>query len=145
MNMFSFLKTLGFSLVIALGGVFASSAFAETVIIVHPDNNAVLDNKTIKRIFLGKQKSFPSGGEAIPLDQTKGSAARDAFFGSILEKNEQQTKAYWSRLVFTGKGTPPKVVGDSAAIKEVVANNPSTIGYIDASVVDSSVKVVLKF
>lgn len=129
-----------------LAGLLASPlVLAETAVVIHPDNASELSEKDIQRIFLGKQKSFPSGEGAIPVDQNKGSAVRDAFFASVLGKSEQQVKSYWSRLVFTGKGTPPKEVGDSAAVLKLVATNPNTIGYIDAALVDASVKVVHKF
>lgn len=99
----------------------------------------------MSRIFLGKTSDFPSGDQAIPVDQDEGSATRDAFNNSVLGKNSSQLKAYWSRLIFTGKGTPPKEVGDDAAVKSLVAANPNMIGYIDSSAVDDSVKVVHKF
>lgn len=54
-------------------------------------------------------------------------------------------KAYWSKLVFTGKGTPPQEVPGDAEVKALIGSNPSTIGYIDAGSVDASVKVVHKF
>ena len=51
-------------------------------------------------------------------------------------------KAAWSRLVFSGKATPPKEMANSADMKKFVAGNPDAIGYIEKSAVDSSVKVV---
>ena len=52
-------------------------------------------------------------------------------------------KAYWSKLVFTGKGTPPAELANEAAVLSHVAANPDAIGYVDAASVDGSVKVVL--
>ena len=49
----------------------------------------------------------------------------------------------WSRLIFTGKATPPKELPDAAAVKKAVATDPKAIGYIDKSEVDSTVKVLL--
>jgi hypothetical protein len=45
--------------------------------------------------------------------------------------------------VFTGQGQPPKEVADPASVKKAVAADPKTVGYIDKSDVDASVKVVL--
>lgn len=134
-------KSLAAGLVLGL----SSFCFAEVAVIVHP-NSAVtsLSEDDIARLFLGKAKSFPSGGAAVPLNQTEGSAARDKFNEGICKKNASQYKAYWSQLVFTGKGTPPKDAGDDAAVKTLVAANPNMIGYIDSSAVDASVKVVFK-
>ena len=48
---------------------------------------------------------------------------------------------YWSKLIFTGKGQPPRSAKPGRSQK-LVANNPNTIAYIDKGSVDSSVKVV---
>lgn len=119
---------------------------AEVAVIISANNaNASLDQDTISRIFLGKSKNFPDGSQAVPVDQDAGAASREAFNGTVLGKSSSQLKAYWSRLIFTGKGTPPKESGNDAAVKDLVAKNPNLIGYVDSSVVDGSVKVVYKF
>ena len=136
-----FLKTLAISSVFV-----ASVASAEVAVIVSASNgNANLDQDTIARVFLGKSKNFPDGSQAVPVDQNAGTASREAGNSTVLGKSSSQLKAYWSRLIFTGKGTPPKESGDDATVKDLVANNPNLIGYVDSSVVDGSVKVVHKF
>ncbi len=124
-----------------------SSAFcvAETAVIVHPSNSASLSQKDIANLFLGKKKSFPGGGQAIPVNQEEGSAVREGFNDSVLGKSSSQLKSYWSRLIFTGKGTPPKEVGGDADVVGLVAANPNTIGYVDAGAVSGDVKVVFSF
>jgi ABC-type phosphate transport system substrate-binding protein len=124
----------------------ASIAFADTSVIVSASNaNSSLDKNTVSKIFLGKTKSFPDGSQAVPVDQDEDSAARESFSSTILGKSDSQLKSYWSRLIFTGKGTPPKASGDDASVKALIAKNPNMIGYIDSSAVDASVKVVHKF
>lgn len=123
----------------------ASLTWAEVAVIVHP--SASFDSLTeddVSRLFLGKSKSFPGGAQAVPVNQNEGAAARDKFNEAVCKKNSSQYKAYWSQLVFTGKGTPPKDAGDDAAVKALIAGNPNMIGYIDASAVDATVKVVHK-
>jgi len=125
-----------------LGSVAAWSGVA---VIVHPSNANSLSQADISRIFLGKKKSYPDGSEAIPVDQKDGSAVRSTFVGTVLKKNDQQIKAYWAQLLFTGKGTPPKEVGASADVRALIAANPALIGYIDSADADGSVKVVHQF
>jgi ABC-type phosphate transport system substrate-binding protein len=115
---------------------------AGVAVIVNPANAASLSEDDVQRLFLGKTKSFPGGAEATPVDN-KTAASREAFNQALLGKNESQVKAYWSQLVFTGKGTPPKELDNDAAVKAFVAANPGAIGYIDAGQVDGSVKAVL--
>ena len=134
----NFLRSLAALAIISWSGL----ALAEVAVIVHP--SASVDSLTadeISRLFMGKSKSFPNGSPAIALNQDDGSATRDVFNQEICNKSPSQYKAYWSKLVFTGKGTPPKDSGDDAAVKALVAGNPKMIGYVDASVVDVSVKV----
>lgn len=137
-----FSKTL-----LALGFVAVSSlAAAEVVVIVSAKNaNYGLEKTDVEQIFLGKTSTFPDGSKAVPIDQNEGSASRDAFNDRVLGKSASQLKAYWSRLIFTGKGTPPKESGNDAEVKALVADNPNLVGYVDAKVVDSSVKIVFKF
>jgi ABC-type phosphate transport system substrate-binding protein len=123
----------------------SAAAFSGVAVVVHPGNGNDLSAQDITRIFLGKKKSFPDGSEAIPIDQSEGSATRTAFVTTILKKNGQQIKAYWAQLLFTGKGTPPKDVGNSAGVKKLISENPALIGYIDSGDVDGSVKVVHEF
>ena len=97
----------------------------------------------VAAIFLGKTSTLPSGATAAPADQAEGSAVREQFYTKVTGKSSAQVKAAWSRLVFSGKATPPKELGSSAEVKKFVAGNADAIGYIEKSAVDASVKVVL--
>jgi len=120
-------------------------AFAEVAVIVHPSAGfASLTEEDVGRLFLGKAKAFPNGESAIPINQNEGVGVRDKFNDGVVKKNSSQLKAYWSQLVFTGKGTPPKDAGDDAEVKKLIAANPNMIGYIDGGAVDATVKVVYK-
>lgn len=123
---------------------FASSlALAETVVVVSVKSTATsLNEDQVADIFLGKASQLPGGGQAIPVDQAEG-AVRDDFYLKATGKTGPQVKAFWSKQIFSGKGQPPKEVGDSASVKALVASNPNLIGYIDKSALDSSVKRVL--
>ena len=91
---------------------------AEVAVIVSSNNsNSNISAADISKVFLGKSKSFPDGTQAIAIDQNDNSAARDEFNDKVLGKSSSQLKSYWSRLIFTGKGTPPKQVANDAAIK----------------------------
>ncbi len=139
------MKKLFSSLMFAWAVSMSAVCAGEVAVIVHP--SAGFDSLTeddIARLFLGKSKSFPNGAQAVPINQNEGAAAREKFNEAVCKKNASQYKAYWSQLVFTGKGTPPKDGGDDAGVKALVAANTNMIGYVDASAVDASVKVVFK-
>lgn len=117
-------------------------AYAEHVIVVSSKSAvATLSKDQIADIYLGNSKEFPGGGQALPLLISSG-AVRTEFFEKVLGKNEAQAKAIWSRLVFSGKGSAPREVGDSAEILKLIAANPNCIGIMEKSAVNASVKVV---
>ena len=116
------------------------SVLAETAVIVHPSNTSNFSDDDIQSIFLGKLESFPNGKEAVPIILPEA----DDFIKAALGKSKRQYKAYWAKMVFTGKGAPPKKVSASEMIK-LISDNPNLIGILDASQVPASVKVVKKF
>jgi ABC-type phosphate transport system substrate-binding protein len=102
-----------------------------------------LTRTQVMDIFLGKRTRFPDGSAAIPIDQAEGSAARDEFYTRLAEMSPAQVKSFWARIIFTGRGQPPKTVATDVEAKRLLVADPNTIGYIDKSLVDSSVRVVL--
>lgn len=124
--------------------VFSSSLFAEIAVIVHPSNANALTSDQVSKIFLGRDKTFPDGSQAVPVALAEGLPATDTFNTELLKRNSSQLKAYWSKLVFTGKGTPPKEFASDTEMVKLIAANPNLIGYVNLSAADASVKVVLK-
>ena len=117
---------------------FALPASAETVVIVSQKNPATrMFSEQASQFFLGKSTLF------TPIDQAEGSPIRADFYRKVADKDAAQVKALWSKLVFTGKGTPPKEYAGNAEVKKAVAADPKAIGYIDKSAVDDTVKVIL--
>ena len=51
-------------------------------------------------------------------------------------------KSHWSKILFTGRGQPPRMVPNSAEVKKVLAANPFAIGYIEDTEIDPSVRVL---
>jgi ABC-type phosphate transport system substrate-binding protein len=121
-----------------------AAAQAQVAVIVNPKSaTTTMTADQVAGIFLGKTTTLPSGATAAPADQAESAAIRDQFYMKVTGKQAAQVKAAWSRLVFSGKGTPPKELGSSADVKKFVAANPDAIGYIEKSAVDGSVKAVL--
>lgn len=93
-------------------------------------------------IYLGRTARFPDGRRAVPINQAAGSREQLAFYDHYLGRTAAEMKAHWSKLVFTGRGRPPPDVSGSEAVRERIAADPSAVGYIDANLVDASVRVV---
>ncbi|MEH6729199.1 MAG: phosphate ABC transporter substrate-binding protein [Pseudoalteromonas distincta] len=119
-------------------------AVAEVAVIVNPGNANALDAETIKKIYLGKAKSFDNGNKVNPATQN-GTAIADEFNSKVVGKSSSQLNAYWSKLVFTGKGTPPEKFDSDQAVIDFVAANGDSIGYIDSNKATNKVKVIATF
>ena len=128
---------------LVLATTLANIAFAEVAIIVHPSNASTLSEGDIAKIYLGKSKKFPGGETALALDKPAGEANRVAFIKNVVGKSETQFKSYWSRLIFTGKGVPPKIISSDAEVVNLVSRNPDMIRFVDASSVSDGVKVIM--
>ena len=129
----------------AAAALYAGSAgvFAQVAVVVNPKSSlATMTADQVSGIFLGKSNTLPSGATAAPTDLPDSSPTHELFYTKVTGKSSAQVKAAWSRLVFSGKATPPKELASSADVKKFVAANPDAIGYIEKSAVDSSVKVV---
>jgi ABC-type phosphate transport system substrate-binding protein len=143
MKKHSIIRLLAASTLAAAIGA-AAPAHAELVVIVSARSPVVaLRADQVADIFLGQIGNFPDGAEAIALDQSVGSPLRDTFYEKVASKTPALVKAYWTKMIFTGRGQPPKELASSVAIRKQVADNPNLIGYIDRSALDASVKAVL--
>lgn len=137
------MKTLR-ALLLAIAGLAAAGAAAEVVVVVNPRNPVTaMEAEQVAQIYTGASRMFPNGSTASPVDQTEGSAVREEFLAKVVGRSSAQIKAVWSRLIFSGKGTPPKALASSAEVKKLVAAEPNAIGFMERSAVDDTVKVVL--
>ena len=116
----------------------ASPAMDQSVaVIINPKNANTPSQEQIANIFLGKSNDL------LGVDQPEGRSVREDFYQKVTGKNGTQLKAYWAKLVFTGKAQALKELTSDLEVKRFVASTPNAIGYIDKGVVDGSVKVVM--
>jgi ABC-type phosphate transport system substrate-binding protein len=137
-------RRLLFQLCAAVAAAAALGAAGEDVVAVVSAKSTVLslNSAQVADIFLGKTTRFPDGSAAVPIDQVEDSPARDRFYAEYTGKSPAQVKAHWSKLIFTGRGQPPRQVANSAEAKRVIAEDPHAIAYIDNRLVDASVRVL---
>lgn len=123
----------------------AGSAVAAGLVVVVSARNPTTTMRVdqVAAIFLGQSARFPDGAEAVPLDLPVGSSQRQQFYARVTGMTPALLKAHWSKIVFTGRGQPPRDLPDSASAREAIAENASMIGYIDRDALDASVRPVL--
>lgn len=131
------------ALLAALAAVAGAASAQVAVVVGAKSGTAAMTAEQVAGIFLGKSNQLPSGAAAAAADLPESAAVREQFYSKVTGKSSAQVKAGWSRLVFSGKATPPKELASAAEVKSFVAANPDAIGYIEKSAVDGSVKVVL--
>lgn len=135
-----------FALLLAISPVRAEPAPVpgDTVIVVVSTSSPLtqISRLHLADLYMGRATRFPNGKAATPIDQKAGTPARAAFSEEYLGRSEAQMKSYWSKLIFTGRGRPPREADDGRAMKAIVARDPGAIGYIDARLLDASVRRV---
>ena len=130
---------MGLAFALSLG----AHACAEVVPVVAANNaTQALTKSELTDIFLGRKIRFPDGRMAVPLDQETGSPSRDEFYTTLAGISAMQLKSHWSKIIFTGRGKPPRAVANGIEVRKAVASNAQCIGYIDRSLVDDSVKIL---
>jgi ABC-type phosphate transport system substrate-binding protein len=121
----------------------AAVAHAEDIVVImNKDNPNTVNAEFIVRIYTGTLKGWPDGTPVLAYDQSEEAEARELFCTQVLRKSPANVKAIWSQNIFTGKGLPPKIAGTDTAVKALVSSHRHAIGYIRASQVDDTVKVI---
>ena len=118
-------------------------AMSDVVVVVSAKSPIMaLSRSQLIDTFLGKVSRYPDGTQAMPLDLAEGSSARDEFYSRLADKSAAQIKAYWSKIIFTGRGRPPPTVSNGIEMKKRILDNPAAIGYMDRNLVDETVRVL---
>lgn len=134
------MKRIMFSLLLML----AAAARAEPVVVVSANSNLdALTQDEVRQIFNGQTRRV-SGISVKPLDLPSRGNARDAFYQQVLGKSAEQMKSYWARMIFTGRGMPPREVSSDQEMVVLVGSNRNFVGYLDASRVTPDLKVVYR-
>jgi ABC-type phosphate transport system substrate-binding protein len=113
-------------------------------IVVHRNNPIEsITRAKLSAIYMKRTRSWGDGREIVPVDQPASSPVRERFSRAIHGKNVAYVTRYWQRVIFSGRGIPPRQLQDDAAVLELVKNSPDAIGYIDRGTpLGDSVKVL---
>ena len=117
-------------------------AYAEVLIITHPDvKETSLAKKEIKIIFLGKKVQWQDKSKINAAILVEADLYKD-FLQTYVNKTQNQFTNYWRKMIFTGKGFPPKRFQSSAELIVYVAETPGAIGFIKAGTEVKNVNVI---
>lgn len=126
---------------------FSASTQAEFVVIassMSPINS--LTREELGRIYLKRLKILPRAGnlELTPVKQSATQGVEEAFYLHVTQKNTHQLRAYWARLMFTGKGKPPVDGKDDEGVKRLVTKNVGAVGFIHSTALSKEFKVIYR-
>jgi ABC-type phosphate transport system substrate-binding protein len=124
----------------------ASGAGADVVVIASAKSGIEhLTRDDAINIFLGRYRTLSSGIAAAPVDQPASSSLRAEFYRKLVNKDIAEINAYWARLYFSGKTSPPVQAATPAEVLTHVLGTPGGIGYAERSQVDTRLKILLEF
>ena len=135
------IQILGFLLSLCL----AFSAQAVVVVVSKQNPIDSLSKNQIIDIYMGRYNTFPDGILAKPLDRTANSSEKQQFYHALVNKSEAKINAYWARLLFSGRASPPRRFDSNDEMLSELKRSHQTIGYVLESEVDDSLKIVYRF
>ena len=123
------LRLIGLLAMLSAAGVRADDAAFR--VIVHRGNPlASITRAELSAIYMKRTRSWSGGREIVPVDQPAGSPVREQFSRAVHGKNVAYVTRYWQRLIFSGRGIPPRQMQNDGAVLALVKNSRDAIGYI---------------
>lgn len=120
--------------------------FGHAELVVVTSNQSTLTELTkseVRQIFSGQSRQI-GGNRVQPLDLPSSSSLRETFYRELMGRSPEQMRAYWTRLIFTGQGQPPREVSGAQEMSTLLNSSAEFIGYLPANEVGSNMKVLLR-
>lgn len=118
---------------------------AEFVLVAASSASGIdLRRETVEQLYLGRRTTSEDGRQIQLIDLPAG-PARDHFYRLLTGKNPSQIRAYWSRLVFTGRAVPPREADSPEQLGSLLSQIPNSIGYLPGNAAsDPRLRVLLR-
>lgn len=129
----------------AQGANTASASGDDTLAIIVNQTNNVDDIslKELRTVFLGERSHWANGRRITLVMMDPGLAERRAVLRDICRMNETEFSRHFLQGLFTGEVfVSPKTLSSPTGVRKFVFNVPGAIGYVRASDVDTTVKVI---
>lgn len=95
----------------------------------------------LKGVFLATRTSLSDGSHVEPVLEKDG-PVHEAFLKGYLSKSDAALQTYYRSLVFTGKGSMPKMLATDAEVVAYVAKTKGAIGYVSVGASTAGVKTL---
>lgn len=133
------------ALILILCLLSAQFASADALLVIASPHTPVdsVSTEELAAIYLTKKTAWPNGLPVVPVNREAASPVREHFSEAVFERSPRELAEYWNRLRFQGK-LPPLVQTSDQAILGFVRSVPGAIGYIDAGLAATGVKILKK-
>ena len=113
-------------------------------VIVHKSNTATnLSLEDLRKLCLAEQKRWGNGRKITVVLREPGQPERDAVLQTVYRMKESDLTRYFLQSTFAGDvGAAAKEMATAAGVRRFVFNVPGAIGFIRASELDDSVKLI---
>ena len=88
-----------------------------------------VDLEWVRRIFLVRQRFWPDGSAAHPVNLPPDAPEREAFSTVVLGRSIRDLAAYWNDRYFHGT-RPPPTVASVEALRILLERTPGSVGYV---------------
>jgi ABC-type phosphate transport system substrate-binding protein len=129
---------------VAVSAAPAAGTEQALAIIVNQSNSVEnFSFEELRKIFLGERSHWPNGRRITLVMLDPSQPERKVVLRDIYGMSEKDFNNHFIQGVFTGAVfVSPKTLANAADVRNFVFNVPGAIGYVRASDVDSSVKVL---
>lgn len=105
-------------------------------VVAHIPEDTLGTNVTlVRRIFLMRQRFWPDGTPARPVNLPASSPIRERFSLAVLQASVRDLTSYWDERYFHGT-RPPVSVASEEAVLLFVARTKGAVGYVDVPKAD---------
>jgi hypothetical protein len=103
------------------------------VVVNQKSELTTLSQKQVMSLFLGRAQFLPTGSRVKTFDFPIDSTMRASFYQSLTGKNIADIDAYWARLRYSGRASPPMALKDGTAIMKKVSEQNAGLAYLPAT------------
>jgi hypothetical protein len=116
----------------------------DVAIVVHPGNEQDATSLTeLTHLFRLDQQHWKNGDKVDLILQASGSAKEAVMLDKVFRMKADELKPFWLGKVFRGElAAEPRMFASDASVKKYVAEHPRAVGYIDAALLDDTVKAM---
>lgn len=122
------------------------STFAQADLVIVTGSNSSITSLTeneVRQLFSGLLKTI--GGQRVqPLDLPGTAEPREEFYRKVMGRTSEQMRAYWTRLIFTGQGKPPREVSNIGELETLLISSAEHIGYLTESNLTGNMRVLYR-